>query len=314
MNILVTGGCGFIGSNFINLIINKPEVSQIINLDSLTYAADLDNLKDVSYSPKYSLAKLDLSRGQDVKFVFEKYNITHVVHFAAESHVDNSIKGPEAFIKTNLIGTFNLLEVCRDSGVERYHHISTDEVYGALGDSGKFTEQTPYDPQNPYSATKAGSDMLVRAYGNTFGLPFTLSNCSNNYGPRQHKEKFIPVVINSIRNGEMIPIYGKGANIRDWIYVDDHCEAIWEILTRGKDSETYLIGSDCEKTNLEMVHKICEVMEVNPDDYISFVEDRKGHDFRYAIDNTKIKKELNWEPKTDLISGLEETVKFYNYK
>jgi dTDP-glucose 4,6-dehydratase len=260
---------------------------------------------------KYILNKVDLADYKNVKDVFYKHDITHVVHFAAESHVDNSIAGPLPFIKTNIVGTFNLLECARDLGVKRFHHVSTDEVYGELGKTGKFKPNSPYDPKNPYSATKASSDMLVRAYGHTYGLPYTISNCSNNYGPRQHKEKFLPVVINSLLRGDKIPVYGKGNNIRDWIYVKDHCEAIWKTLLKGKLGRTYLVGSNCEKTNLQIIHEVCSIMMVDPKSVISFVEDRKGHDFRYAIDSTRIKRELGWKPKVNLKSGLMKTIEFY---
>jgi dTDP-glucose 4,6-dehydratase len=215
------------------------------------------------------------------------------------------------FIKSNILGTFNLLEVCKIFPHIRFHHISTDEVYGSLGLNGKFTEKTPYAPNSPYSASKASSDMLVRAYYHTYKIPITISNCSNNYGPNQNYEKFIPVVISSILNNKKIPVYGNGKNIRDWIYVKDHCEAIWEIVIRGKIGETYNVGGECEKDNLQIIDDICKVMKVNPKDYISFVEDRKGHDFRYAIDNTKINKELSWYPTTKFEDGLKQTIDFY---
>jgi dTDP-glucose 4,6-dehydratase len=255
---------------------------------------------------------VDYSHIKDkLKEVIKENNITHIVHFAAESHVDNSISNPERFIQSNILGTFNLLEIIRDFPEIRFHHISTDEVYGTLGEEGKFTETTPYAPNSPYSASKAASDMLVRAYHHTFKSLVTISNCSNNYGPNQHDEKFIPVVINSILNNKKIPVYGNGKNIRDWIFVDDHCEAVWSILHNGKIGETYNVGGNCEKTNLEIINDICRVLNVSTQDYISFVEDRKGHDFRYAIDNTKINKELNWYPKTSFNEGLKQTIEFY---
>jgi dTDP-glucose 4,6-dehydratase len=320
MNIIVTGGLGFIGSNFIKYIINKKEVNTVINIDTTTKkssAANKKNIESVEDNPKYKFYDfwidiLDYSPSkEEFKRIIKQYNITHIAHFAAESHVDNSISDPRRFIQSNILGTFNLLEIIRDFPGVRFHHISTDEVYGTLGQEGKFTETTPYAPNSPYSASKAASDMLVRAYNHTFKSLITISNCSNNYGPNQHNEKFIPVVINSILNNKKIPVYGNGKNIRDWIFVDDHCEAVWSILNNGKIGETYNVGGNCEKTNLNIINDICEVLDVNPQDYISFVEDRKGHDFRYAIDNTKINKELNWYPITSFKDGLKQTIEFY---
>jgi dTDP-glucose 4,6-dehydratase len=240
--------------------------------------------------------------------------ITHVVHFAAESHVDNSIANPDKFIKTNINGTFSLLEASRKYGkLERFHHISTDEVFGSLTDIGYFTETTPYSPRSPYSASKAASDHLVNSYHHTYKLPITMSNCSNNYGPRQHEEKLIPKIIKNIREGKKVPIYGNGQNIRDWLYVDDHCDGIWEILKNGKDGESYNIGGDCERNNLQILQTICCLMDVKVGDVIEYVEDRKGHDYRYAIDFSKIKNELNWTPKTNFIDGLMKTIEFYSF-
>jgi dTDP-glucose 4,6-dehydratase len=320
MKIIVTGGYGFIGSNFIKYIINKNEVDLVINIDTTTKkhsASNKKNVESIENHPKYKfydfwLDILDYSPSkEEFKRIIKENNITHIVHFAAESHVDNSISDPRRFIQSNILGTFNLLEIIRDFPEIRFHHISTDEVYGSLGEEGKFTETTAYAPNSPYSASKAASDMLVRAYNHTFKSLITISNCSNNYGPNQHNEKFIPVVINSILNNKKIPVYGNGKNIRDWIFVDDHCEAVWSILNNGKIGETYNVGGNCEKTNLEIINDICEVLNVNPQDYISFVEDRKGHDFRYAIDNTKINKELNWYPITSFKDGLKQTIDFY---
>jgi dTDP-glucose 4,6-dehydratase len=320
MNILVTGGLGFIGSNFIKYIINKKEVHSILNVDTAGKhygAANLNNAKSFQNNIKYKfedfwLEMLDNpTEIKKLKNILKENNITHIVHFAAESHVDNSISSPRKFIQSNVLGTFNLLEIIRDFPEIRFHHISTDEVYGSLGEEGKFTESTAYAPNSPYSASKAASDMLVRAYNHTFKVLVTISNCSNNYGPNQHNEKFIPVVINSILNNNKIPVYGNGKNIRDWIFVEDHCEAVWIVLNDGKIGETYNIGGNCEKTNLDIINDICRVLNVNPQDYISFVEDRKGHDFRYAIDNTKISKELNWYPKTSFNEGLKQTIEFY---
>jgi dTDP-glucose 4,6-dehydratase len=320
MNIIVTGGLGFIGSNFIKYIINKKEVNTIINIDTTTKrnsAANKKNIESIQDNPRYKFYDfwidiLDYSPSkEEFKRIIKQYNITHIVHFAAESHVDNSISDPRRFIQSNILGTFNLLEIIRDFPEIRFHHISTDEVYGTLGEEGKFTETTPYAPNSPYSASKAASDMLVKAYNHTFKSLITISNCSNNYGPNQHNEKFIPVVINSILNNKKIPVYGNGKNVRDWIFVDDHCVAVWSILNNGKIGETYNIGGNCEKTNLQIINDICEVLNVNPQDYTSFVEDRKGHDFRYAIDNTKMNKELNWYPTTPFKDGLKQTIDFY---
>jgi dTDP-glucose 4,6-dehydratase len=319
MNILVTGGLGFIGSNFIRTIINKDSISSIVNIDcpsKLSAAANINNAKDFKDNPKYHFYDFWLDHLEDPqtfkKFiqVLKDHKISHIIHFAAETHVDNSISNPRDFLRSNIIGTFNLLELCKQENL-RIHLISTDEVYGSLGHEGKFSETSCYAPNSPYSASKASADMLARAYYHTFKVPITISNCSNNYGPYQHNEKFIPVVINSLLNNQKIPVYGTGKNIRDWIYVIDHCEAVFEIVKNGKIGETYNIGGDCEKTNLEIISNICKILQVNPEDYIKFVEDRKGHDFRYAIDNTKINKELNWYPKTDFLHGLEKTIEFY---
>jgi len=312
MNLLVTGGCGFIGSNFIERVIEKKRVQKLVNVDCLSYAGSLDNTKKVYKNPKYLLEEYDLSNYGKVYDTFYKHDITHVVHLAAETHVDNSILDADAFLSANVLGTHNLLKAALRFKTKRFHHVSTDEVYGHLnvGDN-KFSENTPYDPRNPYSASKAASDFLVRSYFHTHSLPVTISNCSNNYGPNQHKEKFIPTVIDSLLNEAKIPVYGKGDNIRDWIYVEDHCNAIWKILTKGKLGETYLVGSNCEKTNLEIIYEICKILNKNPDKYISFVEDRLGHDFRYAINSDRITKELKWKPKTKLKNGLKKTVNHY---
>jgi dTDP-glucose 4,6-dehydratase len=320
MNLLVTGGMGFIGSNFIELIASNPEVSQIVNIDCpsrLSAAANRLNCKEFTCNPKYAfydiwLEHLSHPTSENLfQKILTKHQITHIIHFAAESHVDNSISNPTQFIQSNIIGTYNLLEICRKNPQIRFHHVSTDEVYGSLGEVGKFTETSPYAPNSPYSASKASSDMLVRAYFHTYKLPVTISNCSNNFGPKQHNEKFIPVVINSLLNNKKIPVYGTGKNIRDWIYVKDHCEAVWEIAKRGKLGETYNVGGDCEKTNLEIIQHICKELNMDPSDVIEFVEDRKGHDFRYAIDNTKIQKELKWRPNTDFNVGLQLTIQYY---
>jgi dTDP-glucose 4,6-dehydratase len=312
MNLLVTGGCGFIGSNFIEHVINKKQISKLINLDCLSYAGSIENTTSFINHPKYIAQKCDIYNYVCVHDTFYKHDVTHVVHLAAETHVDNSISNPDAFLKSNVIGTHNLLKAALKFKIKRFHHVSTDEVYGHLekGDK-KFCENTAYDPRNPYSASKASSDFLVRAYNNTHDLNTTISNCSNNYGPNQHKEKFIPKIIDALINDSLIPVYGKGDNIRDWIYVEDHCSALWKILTRGKKGETYLVGANCEKTNLEIIHEICKIFKKSPNDHISFVNDRLGHDFRYAINSSKISKELKWKPKTRLKDGLTKTLKYY---
>ena len=314
MNILVTGGAGFIGSNFIEHIINKKKVRKVINLDCLSYAGSVKNTKEFQHHEKYFFEKVNLKNFYKILKVFEKHDITHVIHLAAETHVDNSIVSPDEFIKSNIIGTFNLLKASLPFRVKRFHHVSTDEVYGQLGKTGKFKESSPYAPRNPYSATKAGSDFLVKAYTHTYDLPATISNCCNNYGPRQHKEKFIPTVIDSLFNEHKIPVYGKGDNVRDWIYVEDHCRALWTILIKGKIGETYLVGADCERTNLQTIKEICKLMKMKPKDYIEFVKDRAAHDFRYAIDGSKTSKELGWKPNTPFERGLKKTITWYEKK
>jgi len=316
MNILVTGGCGFIGSNLIKFILEQKaeEVSKVVNLDSLTYAADLKNTDEFVNNPKYTFAKIDLCDIENLRAVIYNNRITHIIHLAAESHVDNSIKDASAFIQSNIVGTFNLLKMCMEFDIQRFHHVSTDEVYGDLGPTGKFDENTPYNPKNPYSASKASSDMLVRAYHHTYGMPITISNCSNNYGPNQHSEKFIPTVINCVLDGRKIPLYGSGTNIRDWIYVEDHCAAIWDVFTKGRTGETYCIGSDCEKKNIDVIEEICVIMNVKPSESIEYVKDRLGHDQRYAIDSSKIINELGWSPSTTFEDGLKKTIEWYNEK
>jgi len=314
MNLLVTGGHGFIGSNFIKMILEKKRdvVSKVVNLDALTYAADTNNIKNCEKDEKYIFEHADLVEFSKLLSIFSKYKIDHVVHFAAESHVDNSISDPDAFIESNILGTFNLLKASRRFNVKKIHHVSTDEVYGDLGPIGKFSETTAYNPHNPYSASKASSDFLVKSYFHTYGLPTTISNCSNNYGPRQHKEKFIPKIINCIQNKEKIPLYGSGQNIRDWIYVDDHCEGVWEVFNHGIPGETYCIGANCEKKNIDIIDVICNTLNIDSKDYVMHVEDRLGHDRRYAIDNTKILNKLNWKPKTSFKEGIKKTIKWYN--
>lgn len=327
-NILLTGGCGFIGTNFIKYIFNQPDFEgKIINIDALTYSGNKANLEDIyeAYGrEKYFFYKVDICDKLEIDKVFEKHNIDCIIHFAAESHVDRSITGPSQFIKTNVVGTHNLLEVARkhwikkDFNSKRFHHISTDEVYGSLGNEGYFYEDTCYNPRSPYSASKASSDHLVRSYYHTFGLPVTVSNCSNNYGPYQHPEKLIPLMITKMLNEERLPVYGKGENIRDWLYVEDHCSAVWEIVHGGRVGETYNVGGDNELKNIDLVYLLCETVakynDKNPDYYkklISFVKDRLGHDYRYAINCDKIKRELKWIQKVDFKKGLDMTVNWY---
>jgi dTDP-glucose 4,6-dehydratase len=328
MNLLVTGGAGFIGSNLIRHILDRPEIARLVNLDALTYAGHLENLAGVSAHPKYHFEKVDLRDKAAVARVVEQHDITHVLHLAAESHVDRSITGPADFITTNVLGTFNLLEACRarwlksEAGSQRakyrFHHVSTDEVYGSLGPTGYFTETTPYAPNSPYSASKASSDLLVRAYHHTYGLPAVITNCSNNYGPYQFPEKLIPVVIQSLLARQPVPVYGDGMNVRDWLYVRDHCEALWQVLTRGRDGETYNIGGLNEWPNLRLVELICDLVdELAPHlggrsrQLITFVKDRPGHDRRYAIDASKIECELGWRPAHTFEQGIRETVQWY---
>ncbi len=313
--ILVTGGCGFIGSNFVDLALNPKNflVNIVVNLDALTYAGSLENTKDFEQYPKYIFEHVNLCDFDEVERVVKEHAITHVVHLAAESHVDNSITNPCAFIDTNIVGTYNLLQIAKKYGL-RFHHVSTDEVYGELGSTGKFTEETSYDPRNPYSASKAASDFLVMSYYHTYGLQVTISNCSNNYGPRQHTEKFIPKVISCILKGEKIPLYGAGTNIRDWIYVNDHCQGIWSVLTKGQIGHTYCIGANCEKRNIDVIDDICNAMGVASVDFIEHVADRLGHDFRYAIDSTKIAEEIHWRPTTSFSEGIKRTIRWYNEK
>ena len=323
MNVLVTGGAGFIGSNVIHHIITRPEVKRLVNLDCLTYAGHLDNLEGSDGHSKYTFEKIDLRDKGAVWELVKRHAISHVLHLAAESHVDRSISGPGDFIQTNIVGTFHLLEACRDSwGTDlqgkRFHHVSTDEVYGSLGPSGLFTESSPYAPNSPYSASKAASDMLVRAYHHTYGIPVVITNCSNNYGPYQFPEKLIPVVIQSVLERKSIPVYGDGMNIRDWLYVRDHAEALWQVLTRGRLGETYNIGGHNEWANLPIVELICDLCdELAPQlgggsrQLIKFVKDRPGHDRRYAVDASKIQRELGWTPQYTFERGIRETVSWY---
>ncbi len=320
MNLLITGGAGFIGSNLIRHVIDKPNVVKLVNLDCLTYAGHLENLAGIHGThPRYAFEQVDLRDKDAVHRVVREHDITHVMHLAAESHVDRSISGPGDFITTNINGTFNLLEAFRNAktGV-RFLHVSTDEVFGSLGETGFFTETTPYAPNSPYSASKASSDLLVRAYHHTYGLPTVITNCSNNYGPYQFPEKLIPVVIQSIQARKPIPVYGDGMNVRDWLYVGDHCEALWTVLTSGKLGETYNIGGHNEKANLHLVQLMCDLIDEfkpelggNSRSLITFVADRPGHDRRYAIDASKIDRELGWRPAHTFETGIRETVKWY---
>jgi dTDP-glucose 4,6-dehydratase len=322
MNLLVTGGAGFIGSNLVRHIIDQPGITRLVNLDCLTYAGHLENLEGIEQHKKYVFEEVDLRDKPAVMEVVRKHEITHVLHLAAESHVDRSISGPGDFIHTNVVGTFNLLEACRDfwngrSGT-RFHHVSTDEVYGSLGPTGYFTETTPYAPNSPYSASKASSDMLVRAYHHTYGLNTVITNCSNNYGPFQFPEKLIPVVIQSVLARKPVPVYGDGMNVRDWLYVGDHAEALWQVLNSGKPGETYNIGGHNEWANIRIVELICDLIDElapelggNSRKLITFVKDRPGHDRRYAIDASKIKTELGWVPAHTFEQGIRETVKWY---
>ncbi len=329
MNLLITGGAGFIGSNLIRHVIDRPEVTRLVNLDCLTYAGHLENLAGIhDVHPRYVFEKVDLRNKDEVLRVVRQHDITHVMHLAAESHVDRSITGPGDFITTNINGTFHLLEACRvhwsdpASSIQyrasRFLHVSTDEVFGSLGPDGFFTETTPYAPNSPYSASKAASDMLVRSYHHTYGLPALITNCSNNYGPYQFPEKLIPVAIQSLLSRRPIPVYGDGLNVRDWLYVGNHCQALWTVLTTGQPGETYNIGGHNELSNLHLVQQLCDLVdEMKPSlgghsrSLITFVPDRPGHDRRYAIDASKIQRDLGWTPANTFKTGLRETVVWY---
>ncbi len=327
--VLVTGGCGFIGTNFVRLILESRPDWLVVNLDLLTYAGNLENLQDVAAHPRYRFVRGDICDRSLVTGLFVEHRIDTVVHFAAESHVDRSITGPDEFIRTNISGTFTLLDVARKQWLEngagaggqcRFLHVSTDEVYGSLGESGYFSESTRYDPRSPYSASKASSDHLARAYFHTYGLPVLITNCSNNYGPYQFPEKLIPLVLNNALSGRELPLYGDGGNVRDWLYVRDHCEAVVRVLEQGRVGESYNIGGHNEQKNLAIVELLCDILDRKVGhlpsgrprrSLITFVKDRPGHDRRYAIDAAKIARELGWTPKVTFDQGLEQTVDWY---
>ncbi len=321
--ILITGGAGFIGSHVVRLFVNKYPHYDIYNLDALTYAGNLENLTDVDQKPNYHFIKGNIVDADFIQKIFEEHQFDGVIHLAAESHVDRSIENPMEFIFTNVVGTVNLLNAARkiwkdNSDRKRFYHISTDEVYGTLGETGSFKETTPYSPHSPYSAAKASSDHFVRAYHDTYGLPTVISNCSNNYGPNQFPEKLLPLFINNIKHSKPLPVYGKGINVRDWLYVEDHASAIDTIFHFGKDGETYNIGGNNEWRNIDIIKKLIEIVDAKlgrPEgtslSLITYVTDRAGHDLRYAIDATKLKTELGWEPKIKFTEGFEKTVDWY---
>ncbi len=323
--ILVTGGCGFIGCNFIRYLFEQTGYrGKVVNVDALTYAGNPLSLADLTerFPERYTFIRADIRDRDAMAGVIDCHDIDSICHFAAESHVDRSIVKPDDFVTTNIMGTFTLLELARQhaGSIRRFHHVSTDEVFGSLGDSGYFTEDTPYRPNSPYSASKAGSDHLVRAYHTTYGLPVTISNCSNNYGPYQFPEKLIPLMILNALENKPLPVYGEGRNVRDWLYVEDHCRAVWDIFRNGIDGRTYAIGGDCEQRNIDLVQRLCVMLDdlvgspagkSSYADNIVFVKDRPGHDHRYAIDAARIRAELGWKPRESLGSGLRKTIRWY---
>jgi dTDP-glucose 4,6-dehydratase len=308
--ILVTGGAGFIGSNFTRMVLSEHPDCFIANLDKLTYSGNLENLEGYLNHPNHNFIKGDIRNGRLVEEIIDRHKIDTIINFAAESHVDRSITAPKVFIETNITGTLTLLEAARDKNLQRFIQISTDEVYGELGPTGKFTEDTPLSPNSPYSASKTAADHLVKAFGHTWGLKYNITRCSNNYGPYQFPEKMIPLMINNALNGKPLPVYGDGLHIRDWIHVEDHCRAVWKILTEGRPDEIYNIGSSCEKPNIEVVKTILKLLK-KPESLITHVKDRPGHDRRYAIDAKKIMTELNWQPSVTFEQGIQKTIDWY---
>ncbi|WP_077329103.1 dTDP-glucose 4,6-dehydratase [Virgibacillus siamensis] len=310
MKLLITGGVGFIGSNFVRYMLQNYPEYEVVNLDALTYAGNLENLKGLENNPNYTFVKADITDRATVETLFKKENFDTVVNFAAESHVDRSINNPDVFVSTNIMGTQVLLDTAKKYGIQKYVQVSTDEVYGSLGGDGSFTENTPIAPNSPYSASKASADLLVRSYYKTYNFPINITRCSNNYGPYQFPEKLIPLMLNNVRENRPIPIYGDGQNVRDWIYVEDHSRAVDRVLHDGIPGEIYNIGSNNEHSNLEMAKMLLNLMDA-PESLITFVPDRKGHDFRYAIDASKIRNELGWEAEYSFETGLKETVNWY---
>ncbi|HFK1530436.1 dTDP-glucose 4,6-dehydratase [Bacillus thuringiensis] len=310
MKVLVTGGAGFIGSNFVRYMVKKYPEYNIVNLDSLTYAGNLENLKDIEESSNYKFVKGDIADRQFINQLFKEEKFDYVLNFAAESHVDRSITNPDIFIQTNIQGTQVLLDAAKNAEVKKYLQVSTDEVYGTLGETGYFTEETPLASNSPYSSSKAGADLLVRAYHETFGLPVNITRCSNNYGPFHFPEKLIPLMIINALNDKQLPVYGDGLNVRDWLHVEDHCQAIDLVLHKGKNGEVYNVGGNNERTNIEIVKTILKALG-KPESLIKYVTDRPGHDRRYAIDATKLREELGWSPKYNFDTGIEQTIKWY---